>query len=144
MTREEIELILSKILIPEDTQLDSPSDEDWSLLSDKFKCQFSSDFKCFFDLMSRYIFPGDIYNVTNGNNNGNDNIIFVYDYEMNSGDWNKDFIPFYGIGNGDYFCLNIKECPNSKVYYYFHEDSRIEEYNNSFEMWIKNLPDFLA
>jgi hypothetical protein len=62
---------------------------------------------------------------------------------MSIGNWNKNFIPFYGIGNGDYFCLNAKECPDSKVYYRYHEDLRMEEYSDSFEMWIKDLPDFL-
>lgn len=144
MTREEINSILFKILEPEEAQLDSPSNKDWDILSDKFKCEFSDDFKFFIDLMSKYMFPGDIYNVATGKNNGNDSINFVYDYEMNSGDWDKDFIPFYGIGNGDYFCLNIKECPQSKVYYFYHEDLRIEVYSDSFEMWIKDLPNFLG
>lgn len=144
MTMDEVELILSKVLETEEMQLDFPSNEDWDAIGNKFNCKFSDDFRFFIDLMSKYIFPGDIYNVATSTTNGNDSIIFVYDYEMKDGNWNKDLIPFYGIGNGEYFCLNVKECPNSKVYYYYHEDSRIEKLNDSFEDWIKDLPNFLG
>lgn len=144
MTMDEVELRLSKVLEKEDMQLDFPSNEDWNAIGSKFNCKFSDDFRFFIDLMSKYVFPGDIYNVATGKTNGNDSILFVYDYEMKGGNWNQDLIPFYGIGNGDYFCLNVKECPNSKVYYYYHEDSRIEKYNDSFDEWIKDLPNFLG
>lgn len=143
MTRDEVEAILASVLELEWDVLETPSSSDWNSISVKFGCKFSDEFIFFIELMSKYSFPGDIYNVSTGKNNGNDSIAFVYDYEIKAGKWNKDFIPFYGIGNGDYFCLSAKESPNSKVYYYYHDDARVEKYSDSFEEWIKKLPDFL-
>lgn len=144
MTMDEVESIIAKVLGREETKLDFPSDKDWNEISHKFNCKFSNEFKFFINLISKYSFPGESYNVSTGKTNGNDSIIFVYDYEMKAGRWNSNMIPFYGVGNGDYFCLNKKECPNSKVYYYFHEDLKFEINYDSFEDWIKNLPTLLG
>lgn len=51
--------------------------------------------------MSKYEFPGDIYNVKN-DHNGNDMILDVYQYECQYSEWDENMVPFYGIGNGDY------------------------------------------
>ncbi|MCC5463776.1 SMI1/KNR4 family protein [Pelosinus baikalensis] len=143
MTKNEIESILDKILEEEGMQLDSPTSGDWDVLRIKFNCEFGDEFKSFIELMSTYIFPGDIFNVSTGRTNGNDSIELVYDFEMKGGNWNPKMMPFYGIGNGDYFCLNSDENPSSPVYYYYHEDSRVEKYADTFEEWIRDLPDFL-
>lgn len=37
---------------------------------------------------------------------------------MENSNWNEDMIPFYGIGNGDYFCINKLDL---KVYYYYND-----------------------
>ena len=144
MPRDEIEVILASILDKEESLLDSPSQKDWDELSKKFNCRFNDDFKYFIEFMSRYVFPGDIFNVSTGNTNGNDSILMVYDYEVQAGGWDADMIPFYGIGNGDYFCISAKENPNSAVYYFYHDNIRFEHYSESFEEWIKELPTFLA
>lgn len=109
----------------------------------KFGCQFPAAFKLFIELMSEYSFPGDILNVSNGKTNGNDTIEFTYDYEMKQGNWKKELIPFYSIGNGDYFCLLSNECPKAGVYYYSHEDGNINKEANNFVEWLKQLPTFL-
>lgn len=67
----------------------------------------------------------------------------VYEDEMNYGDWNENMVPFYGIGNGDYFCMNTKEGENSRVYYYYHESGEYDVYSANFEEWIRGLSDFL-
>lgn len=121
-----------------------PSSKDWSDLESYFQCKFCDEFKLFIELMSEYCFPGDILNVNSVNNNGNDTIILVYNFEMENGEWRKEFIPFYSIGNGEYFCLNKDECPDSKVYYYIHEINDVEIEEESFEDWIKKLPEFLS
>lgn len=144
MTRDEIEKILASILEKEEIPFDLPTIHEWNDLSKKFNCKFSDFFKYFIELMSEYSFPGDIYNVSFGRTNGNDSIALVYDYEMQDGNWNADLIPFYGIGNGDYFCISAKESPNSNVYYFYHDDLRIEQYSNDFEEWINGLPTFLT
>ena len=49
-------------------------------------------------------------------------------------------IPFYGIGNGDYFCLRINDM---KVYYFYEDQLQFEFYMETFAEWILDLPDFL-
>lgn len=110
-------------------------------LSDQFNYSFNDEFKYFTELMSLWAFPGDIYNVSKGKTNGNDTIEEVYNHEMNSGNWDSNMMPFYGIGNGDYFCLHILE---SKVYYYYHDTESFKEYCDTFKTWIEDLPNFLA
>jgi SMI1-KNR4 cell-wall len=144
VTRDEVANLLGKILNKEVGNLDNPSTNDWTHLEKKFGCQFPEEFKYFIELMSVYVFPGDILNVSIGNTNGNDTIEFTYDYEMKQGVWKEDLIPFYSIGNGDYFCLHAKECPNTAVYYYSHEESSIEKEADSFEEWLNQLPSFLS
>jgi len=144
MTRDEIEAILVSVLSKEKTTFEPPSIDDWNNLSKKFRCSFSEEFKIFIELMAEYSFPGDIFNVSSGRTNGNDHIDLVYDVEMNAGSWDSDMIPFYGIGNGDYFCISSKEGVNSAVFYFYHDKFKIEHYLNSFEEWLKELPNFLA
>lgn len=139
-----MEAILRTVLRPETTQLDPPSTTDWQRLGSKFGCQFGDDFKTFFGLMSRFQFPGDILNVSYGKTNGNDSIEVAFDYECQSADWKPEMIPFYAIGNGDYFCLHKYECPHSKVYYFYSERPAFEPYLSSFGEWVNHLPQFLA
>lgn len=106
MTYIEIEEILSKILDKQTHTYDKPTSNNWLSLSKHLNYFFSNEFKCFIELMAYWDFPGDIYNVSRGHNNGNDNMQDVYEHEMLHGNWNENMIPFYGIGNGDYFCIS--------------------------------------
>lgn len=144
MTRDEIANLLDSILDKELGNLDTPSENDWIQLEKRFGCQFPKEFRYFIDLMSEYVFPGDILNVSSGKTNGNDTIEFTYDYELKQGVWKKELIPFYSIGNGDYFCLLANECPNTGVYYYSHEEHNVEKEADSFEEWLNQLPSFLS
>lgn len=144
MTKDEIANLLEGILEKEPEVLDIPSSSDWEDLEKEFKCQFPMEFKYFIELMSVYSFPGDILNVNRYKTNGNDTIEFTYNYEVKQGGWKKELIPFYSIGNGDYFCLHSNEGPNTGVYYYSHEENKIEKDTDSFEKWLKQLPDFLG
>ena len=56
----------------------------------------------------------------------------------------KNLIPFYSIGNGDYFCLLADTCPKTGVYYYSHDDNSVVKEADSFEDWLKQLPAFLS
>ncbi|MDI6533858.1 SMI1/KNR4 family protein (plasmid) [Bacillus mycoides] len=141
MNYNEVESILSNILERETEVLDKPTDKEWKELSDKFNCSFSNEFKYFIELMTFWSFPGDIYNVSKGKTNGNDTLEEVYNYEMSNGNWNSNMLPFYGIGNGDYFCLHRLE---SKVYYYYDDKGEFKEYCDIFKAWIEDLPNFLA
>ena len=99
MTSHEMECILKSILAPEVPELDPPSIADWKKLSSKFNYSFEECFRHFIELMAKYQFPGDIYNVSTGRTNGNDLIAVVYDMEMDTHQWKEEMIPFYGIGN---------------------------------------------
>jgi hypothetical protein len=144
VTKDEISNLLDSILDKELGNLDPPSASDWVKIEKKFGCQFPNEFKYFIELMSEYVFPGDILNVSSGDTNGNDTIEFTYDYEMKQGYWEKELIPFYGIGNGDYFCLHSKECPHTRVYYYSHEEHDVAKEADNFEGWLNQLPTFLS
>ncbi|KOP63620.1 SMI1 / KNR4 family protein [Lysinibacillus sp. FJAT-14745] len=144
MTRDEIAKLLDSILDKELGDLDIPSFSDWEKIEKKYGCQLPMEFKFFIELMTEYSFPGDILNVSNGKTNGNDTIEFTYDYEMKFGGWKKELIPFYSVGNGDYFCLLSNKCPNTGVYYYSHEENNIEKDADNFEKWLNQLPAFLS
>jgi hypothetical protein len=144
MNKNEIETILGGVLPRESPPFDKPTNEHWRRLEAKFQTSFPEDFVLFYELMTGFSFPGDILNIQpEGKTNGNDDIGFVYDLEMRSENWDSQMIPFYSIGNGDYFCLSSKEGKDSKVYYRYHEDGRYEPYSSSFTEWIKDLPEFL-
>ena len=119
MEFNEIDNILSLLLEKENEYLCEPTNTEWEDLSNKFNYVFPKEFKYFINLMTKWSFPGDIYNVLKNKNNGNDLIKAVYDYELSSGHWVSTMIPFYGIGNGDYFCINSLD---SKIYYYYHDN----------------------
>lgn len=145
MTKDEIESILKPILDEENIEYNPPSISEWLELERKFTCVIGDEFKYFIAFMTKYSLPGDILNVSTGLTNGNDTISFTYDFEMNQGDkWKPQMIPFYSIGNGDYFCISSIESPDSPVYYYYHEDFHIEKYSENFASWIKALPEFLS
>lgn len=140
MEYNEIETILKKYLAKEDVEFDKPTEQEWDELANITNCNFCKEFKAFIELMSIWMFPGDIYNVATQNNNGNDTILIVYNHELKYGNWNKDMVPFYGIGNGDYFCISALD---PKVYYYYADMDRFEEYCDNFEIWINRLPELL-
>jgi hypothetical protein len=145
MTKDKMRRILSGVLDKEPQTLDLPDSTDWRRLENKFQTKFPDEFIWFMELMTEFSFPGEILNVrVSGNTNGNDGIEFTYDHEIKNGTWPTTLIPFYSIGNGDYFCLSIKEADASQVYYYYHDDQKIDACCDNFESWIKELPNFLS
>lgn len=145
MNKSEIKAILSGCLEAEDVALDPPSKAGWEILERKFSTSFPIGFVYFMELMAEYSFPGDILNVRcEGRTNGNDTIAAVYDAEMAYGSFPSYLVPFYSVGNGDYFALNAKERELSAVYYYYHEDGRVEQVCSNIDEWIMQLPAFLA
>jgi len=144
MTPAEVESVLQRVLRPEAVPLDPPTVEDWRQLESRFGCRFGNEFKSFIALMSKYQFPGDILNVSSGRTNGNDSIELAFEYESQESGWDANMIPFYAIGNGDYFCLSKEECPASRVFYYYADRKTFEPYSGTVEDWIQQLPLFLA
>ncbi|HWE95792.1 MAG TPA: SMI1/KNR4 family protein [Tepidisphaeraceae bacterium] len=143
MTETEMDQVLASALTKASTPFDAPSFQDWQRLVVKFRCKFDEDFKIFMTLMSKYRCPGDLLNVSSGRTDGNDSIELAFDLEAESPNWDQNMIPFYAIGNGDYFCLSREECPLSKVYYCYAERNTFEPYSGSFADWVKDLPRFL-
>lgn len=141
MTKNEIRLILRSIPDIRSADFKPPTEADWASLEATFNAQFPSDFKTFIELMAEFSFPGDIYNVTSaGQTNGNDSIATVYANEKAVSGWPARLVPFYGIGNGDYFALGADD---GAVYYRYHEDQRVERYSASFDEWLRRLPSFM-
>lgn len=139
MNDKEIELILQGCLQEEAEIYEYPTAEDWERLESQINCEFCEEFKCFINLCAKYVFPGDIYNVKS-DNNGNDMILDVYKHECSYPEWDDNMIPFYGIGNGDYFCIHKG---NRKIYYFYADRLEFEWYMDTFGEWILDLPDFL-
>ncbi len=122
-----------------------PTIDEWKALEEKFSCEFPSGLRSFIELMAEFDFPGDIMNVGDGPNNGNDGIELTYDFEIRENPaWLSEMIPFYAIGNGDYFCVSSREGPSSAIYYYDHERNEFTGDCPDCETWLKALPDFLA
>ena len=144
MDKNEVKEILSKNLEKEFEKIDQPSKQDWDKLEQLVGTLFPESYRWFVELMTEYSFPGEILNIQeSGLTNGNDTVSIVYESEFRDGDrpW---LVPFYSIGNGDYFCFDSRERENSGVYYYHHEDERLSCENPSFEDWIRSLPKFLS
>ena len=145
MRKDEIRAFLVPILEKEVAEIDAPTEADWRRFETRFATQLPKEFKTFIELMSEFSFPGDIYNIAQtGRTNGNDRIETIYESEVAASGWPANLIPFYGIGNGDYFALDKDEGPKSAVYYRYHEDGRVEKQNDSFADWLKRLPAFLS
>lgn len=141
MTKDEIRLMLRAIPDVRAANFSKPTEADWASLETFFDSRFPPEFKAFIELMAEFSFPGDIYNVTSaGQTNGNDLIATVYANEKASSNWPARLVPFYGIGNGDYFALGADD---GLVYYRYHEDQRVEKYSASFEEWLRRLPSFM-
>jgi hypothetical protein len=144
MTREEIAKILEAILPRVSESFDAPSPEDWKALASRFRTRFPEDFVNFIDALTSFEFPGDVYNIVDtGRTNGNDTIPLVHELETKDPAWPAWLIPFYGIGNGDYFCLDARAAERSPVSYWYHERRRAEPYSPCFGDWVRGLPEFL-
>ena len=124
----------------------APNQIEWKTLESKFSCKFPNEMYHFINLMKIFSFPGDILNVGAGPNNDNDNdtIDYVYDFEIKENPtWKQNMVPFYSIGNGDYFCISASEDCLSAVYYYYLDRKAFVKHCESFEEWIVDLPIFL-
>jgi hypothetical protein len=145
MTKDQIRLLLASCLSAASAGFQEPTEQEWQELQTLFGFNFPKEFRHFVDLMSEFSFPGEILNVGKGPNNGNDRIVFTYDFERAENPaWNEDMIPFYAIGNGDYFCISRSGGPTSQVYYFYAEKDSFEVYSPSFDAWIQQLPEFLG
>jgi hypothetical protein len=145
MSNDEIETTLASLFARRALAFDVPSANDWNALRNKFQTEFCDEFIWFVELVTSYRFRGEILNVASSvNKSTSDSIALVYDSEIENGNWDEDLIPFYSIGNGDYFCLSARAGKKSPVYYVYHDEGRAECYSDSFPTWLRNLPTFMA
>jgi len=145
MRKSEILKILKKVMPTVDQPYDVPTKSDWIKLESKFGTVFPQEFVDFVELLTGFEFPGDFYNVNSTENtNGNDYIGLVYDMESSQIEWPKWFVPFYGIGNGDYFGLDSREGLTASVHYWYHDRLATEPFKKSFWAWIENLESLLG
>lgn len=140
MTPSEIESILAIAITPNPTGYLPPGDSEWRSLEQKFNCSFSSDFRNFISLTTtRYSRPGEILEASA--ENGNDSISLCYDMEQQFGHWRPEMIPFFSIGNGDYYCLCSTECPESRVFYFYLDSREYDVEFDSFAAWLAAMPE---
>ncbi len=145
MTRDQVRGLLARLIPAAPVRFEPPSRAAWAALEQRFDTKFPDEFVYFIDLMGEFVFPGEIYNVSDeGRTHYDATMEYVYDDEVNFSQWPADFIPFYGIGNGDYFALNCKEGSATRVYYRDHEDGSMVVHSPSFSAWLDELPATLA
>ncbi len=126
-------------------RFEPPSPEAWKALEERFETEFPAEFVYFIDLMGEYIFPGEIYNVSDeGRTHFDATMEYVYEDELDVSGWPPQCVPFHGIGHGDYLALNREEGRASRVYYRDHEDESMSEYCPSFSAWLEQLADFVG
>jgi hypothetical protein len=142
MNKEDVEQLLAKALVREDPCFKHATAEEWTALQGRLGTNFPDEF---LDLMGEFRFPGEIYNVTRtAARYADDTIEIVYSLEKSESKWPEDLIPFYGIGNGDYFALSRAEGAQTAVYFRRHEDGFVEKVSDTFSAWLSQLPSFLT
>jgi hypothetical protein len=144
MKEDEIERILRRCLAAANPPYDRPSRAEWMALERRFSTKFPASFVGFMNALTGFEFPGDIYNVAESKHtNGNDGIVRAYESQLEDPQWPRWFVPFYGIGNGDYFGLDSRAETESSVYYWYHEQRKAKSYCASFDEWLCGLEEFL-
>jgi hypothetical protein len=56
--------------------------------------------------------------------------------------WEKNMIPFLALSSGDYICIDVYGSHPCAVNFYDHEYRSFEKISDSFEGWIKMIPEF--
>lgn len=137
MTHEDIEKRISDKLWKKKPAELPPTVSEWEQLEGLFGCRFPAEFRMLHDLMAKYMFEGDYLYVAP--TDGEDDVASVYNYEKSlERNWPVELIPFYSVGNGDYLCLKSSECPDTAVYYIYHEDDSVELIHESLAAWIQD------
>lgn len=142
MTESEIRFILAGIFRAQSPAQAAPTQKDWENLSSFLLTGFPEDFVHFMNLAGSFYIEGELLRVAvNGDLLGADTIASAVIAEKNVGGWPDNLIPFFSVGNGDYYCL--EKGVRSSVVYIYHEDRSTETLHESFEAFLKNeIADF--
>lgn len=121
------------------------SDYDWDFVNNYFGFEFSLDYRKFTEVITKYHFELEVFTPPIiGVSDDRMSINRIYETMISSDpSWNKNFIPFGDIGNGDCYCFSNEQPLAEKVYYYDHETETMELEFNTFEEWIRYLPEFM-
>jgi len=133
---------LLKSLFPAETEIKKrPTARDWQELCEFLNFEFPSEFVDFTNLSGAYRIDGTFLKVANnGELFGVETIASVIIAEGKIKGWPPSLIPFFSVGNGDYYCLDKN---NDSVTYLYHEDRSTEKLHNTFRLFLQNeLPDF--
>jgi hypothetical protein len=142
MTKNEIDSLLNEIFPTESEPLAAPTTTDWEEIKTFFSTEFPEDFVFFMELIGNYCIKGELLRISEKNNiSGIDTIVSAVLAERTVGNWPENLIPFFSVGNGDYYCLTKGLA--ARVVYIYHEDRSMELLHDSFELFLKNeLADF--
>ena len=142
MTENEIRSLMANIFRAEMPPKAAPNRSDWDKLFAFFETEFPDDFVHFMNLSGNFYIEGELLRVAvDGELIGDNTIVSVVIAERNIGGWPDNLIPFFSVGNGDYYCLEKGEQPS--VVFIYHEDRSTEKMHESFEAFLKNeLADF--
>ena len=143
MNESEVNAVLSKLFRLRVPPEPAPSPNDWRGLSAFFLMQFPEEFIHFMNLLGNYYIEGGFLKVAeSGRLIGDDTIVSAVICEQNIGSWPSSLVPFFGVGNGDYYCIS-RAFP-FRITYIYHEDRSVSVMHNSFEEFLKHeLPDFV-
>jgi hypothetical protein len=137
VTTDEIRKQLGELFRERTTPLRAPTANEWEALRSTLGWTWPDDFFAFHSVVGRCWFEGDLLGVAAIDDP--DTIAVTRDAEVSIGGWPEDLIPFLAVGNGDYFCLSLREAAASRVYYIRHEDRGVERLHDSFAGWIQDL-----
>lgn len=142
MEKNEIATILGLHFRRRDKPKHIPTELDWEDFETYFGWNADPTFRAFMELVPLYYFEGGILQVSCENGiRGEDTIIDAYESEYQIGGWDINMIPFYDIGNGDFYCIS-KLSNDANVYYVFHDNDNRKIISKTFEEWILQIPDY--
>ena len=155
MTRDEVKAIIEDLVVklehddnpPIERRADGPpppEPDDWAAMEARFGCTFEDSFKHFMTSIVDYNCPTVLAVRRDGLPDGwhgwdGWRMDHAFDRETELGDWNPAMIPFFSLGNGDYYCLKDGGGGRSEVWFRDHEDESDEKIAGSFAEFLDRL-----
>ncbi len=145
MDHSDMSLFLGKLLPSAPTRYAEPSEKDWRELERQVHFVFPTEFKDFTACVTAFEYPGDLLNASAElPNNGNDTIALTYREECASGPIPSWFVPFLGIGNGDFVGFDSRAHSRGQVVYWYHERLEVSPLYRTFNGWLEHLDEFVS
>ena len=137
MDKNEVENVLVSTFRQRADSLPSPTVNDWAALRSYFGAtQLCDEFVFFMELAGRFRIEGELLRVADGRClQGVDTIVSAVEAEKGISGWPGSLIPFYSVGNGDYYCVSTE--PAGAVVYLDHEGGSHKVLWKSFSEFLK-------